>query len=380
MKFRVSSFEFRVMTILFMLLIGNIHVKSLEKDSTRYSLLATYNHGVTLFESNQMFYLLNDFAKGAEFGVIRRRYQSDVWEKDFKCLETGMSLWFSTFGRKDILGEGIVLKTFANFQMFQLGKLNARYHLSFGPTYVTKIFDIKHNFHNDSFSTRLNAYSGIGFMLNYSATERIMLTCNYLLHHISNGSFKKPNIGITLMNFGIGAKYEFNSKPLQPPVYHGKTPLKSRELLCTFGLGANQASIYNSQRYISGSLSVAHLWYVNKTKAYGMGVDIIHLGGAPFASMEINDEEINKHNTFSDNLFLGLFATMESHLGSTSPYLTIGYDVYHKTATIQPMYARLGFRQKIAGNLSAHFSIKVRFFFSEFMEFGVAYRLRYKTD
>jgi len=363
----------------FLLFSTNLTKAGNEKnDSTRYSITATYNQGITLFENILMSYFVNDFAKNVEIGIVRNRYQSDVWEKEFKNLDIGASLWFSTFGRKDILGEGIVLKTFANFHIFQLGKLNTKYHLTFGPAYVTKIYDQKQNYYNSSLSTRLNAYSSIGLNLSYLATDRLSFTGNFTLHHISNGSFKKPNIGITQLNLGIGAKYDLNPKPLQPPVYYGKTPFKARGLMGTFGLGANQASLYHHQKYLSGSVSLTHLWYINKTKTYGLGIDFIHLGGAPFTALFIDDEEINKENTFSNNLYIGLNGTIESHLGSTSPYLTIGYKVYNKIPFSNSVYGRIGFRQKIYKNLSAHFSINVKIFSSEFMEFGLAYRFIYK--
>jgi len=379
-KYYKSFLKKLLLLFLFLLSVNTLKAGNEKSDSTKYTITAVYNQGITLFDRMNMYYLLNDYTKGAEIGLIRHRYQSDVWEKEFNNLDIGASLWFSTFGRKDILGEGIVLKAFADFHIFQLGNLYAKYHLSFGPAYVTKLFDIEKNLFNNTLSSRLNAYSGIGFNLNYLVTDRLSLTGNFLLHHISNGAFKKPNNGITLINIGLGIKYELNPLTIQPPVYQGKTPFKARELMGTIGIGVNQESMYYQKKFVSGSVSLTHLWYANKTMAYGFGMDFIHLGGSSFIDMDmdIDDEEINIINTFSNNLYLGLYSTMEIHLGRTSPYFTVGYYVYHKVPTITPIYGRLGFRQKIAGNLSAHFSIKIRFFYSEFMEFGLAYRWRYK--
>jgi hypothetical protein len=348
-----------------------------KKDSTKYSISVTFNQGAVLFDELYKTYLINDYAKGCEISLIRRRFQSDVWENNFNGLETGISLWFSTFGRSDILGEGIVLKTFANFRLFQLGKLNAKYQIAIGPTYVTKIYDINKNFYNFNFSTHLNTYAGTGFILNYPVSERLSLSGNCMLHHISNGSFKKPNNGVNILNIGLGLRYELNPPLQSQPVYQSKTPFKSREIMVTSGLGINQAFIVNPQQYLSGSVSVTHLW-ANKKKVYGLGMDFIHLGGAQFVFADSNNGIINYENNFSNNLFIGLYGTMESYLGSTAPYLTIGYYIYHKTELNTPLYARLGLRQKIVGNLSAHYSIKTGLFSSEFMEFGLAYRFKYK--
>ena len=373
-------------TLLLLISFNFINALAERKDSTKYSISATYNQGIVLFDSFYNMYLINDYAKSGEISLIRKRFQSNVWEKDFNDLETGISLWFSTFGNKDIFGNGIVLKTFANFRLFQLGKLNARYQISIGPAYVTKLYDVNKNYFNFNFGTRLNTYASIGFIINYPVTKSISLTGNWMFHHISNGSFKKPNNGVNILNFGLGLKYDLYHEPQYLPVYNGNVQRRYaqslynlREIMVTSGLGINQAYIVNPQRYLSGSFSVTHLWFTNKVKAYGLGLDFIHIGGAPFIFSDFNDGEINKENTFSNNLFLGCYGTMESHLGTTAPYLTVGYYIYHKTKPTSPVYARLGLRQKIIGNLSAHFSIKTSPFTSEFMEFGLAYRFRYKV-
>ena len=352
-----------------------LKASSPQSEGTNYSISAGYHQGVVLYDYPQNVYFINDFSRGGEINIIRRRYQSDVWESDFNRLETGAGLWFGTFGNKDVFGEGVALKIFANYHIFEYGRVHAQYNIAFGPAYVTKIFDIERNIVANSFSTHLNAYSSIGFILNYEVGNRLTLSGNFLFHHISNGSFSKPNNGISILNAGFGAKYNLSSKQRIEYQYTGKTPSSLREFVCAIGMGANQALMINPQKYLSGSISVAHLWFTNRTKAYGLGVDLIHLGGAPYVFAEVDAIDIHQKYTTSDNIYMGLFAIMESHLGSTAPFIAVGAYIYHKTEPKQPIYARIGFRQKIVGNLSLHYSIKLNFFSSEFMEFGLAYRV-----
>ena len=373
MPFKSTIYSF----FLLFFLSQNIVVFSQKKDSIIYSISAIYHQGIPLFDKIEKLYFLEDFAKGGEISIIRQRFHCDAWEKDFNDLEAGISLWFSTFGNSDVFGEGIILKTFANFRIFQLGKFNAKYQIAFGPAYVTKLYHVDKNFFNFNFSSHINAYSCIGLVANYRVSDRLSVTGNFLFHHISNGSFRKPNNGISILNTGIGVKYNLKPLPQNLPVYAGKTPSKSRELMGTFGMGVNRPFIANQEKFVSGSVSLTHLWFTNKTKAYGLGVDFIHLGGAQYVFSDFN-KNIFVTNKFSDNLYIGFNCTMESHLGNTSPYFTIGYYVYHKTKPTIPIYSRLGLRQKITGNLSAHFSIKMGLLVSEFMEFGLAYRIRYK--
>jgi hypothetical protein len=58
--------------------------------------------------------------------------------------------------------------------------------------------------------------------------------------------------------------------------------------------------------------------------------------------------------------------------------MAIGAYLYSKTTPRQPVYARLGIRQKVTNNLFGHLGIKANFFTAEFIEFGLGYRWRYK--
>jgi hypothetical protein len=81
--------------------------------------------------------------------------------------------------------------------------------------------------------------------------------------------------------------------------------------------------------------------------------------------------------TFKDYFYIGTFATLEYHLGSTSLYMAPGYYLHYKIKPRQPVYARLGVRQKIYKNICAHFGIKANYFIAEFIEFGLGYRFKY---
>jgi hypothetical protein len=202
----------------------------------------------------------------------------------------------------------------------------------------------------------------------------VAVSGSFSLNHMSNGSSRKPNNGINTATFTLGAIYEL--APVREPDYHSVSPPPSsaREWLMTLSAGRNQAAAYNPTIYWSGSLTTTHLWYKTKTRAYGLGLDFIRFGGAPLASKNFQDMDENAVYSFKDELYAGLFGTMESHMGTTALYIAAGGYLYHATKPRQPVYARLGVRQKLSGNLLAHFGIKANFFTAEFIEFGLGYR------
>ncbi len=353
-------------------------IAAAQNDSTRYAIEVKYHQGIVVPHHTSMTYLINDYARGGEINLIRQRHKAGLWESYLNRPETGIGFWFSSFGRPDIYGEGFAIYPFINFRLFQLGKLNAKYKLALGLGYANKPFKVGENTYNTVFGSHLNAYVGFGLRLDYPLTERLALSGNFSLNHLSNGSARKPNNGINTATLALGATYDL--VPYKEPEYKRVRPeaSKAREWIAGVSAGRNQAAAYNPTIYWSGSITASHLWYKTEVKAYGIGLDLIKFGGAPLASKNFQDIDEHTDYSFSDDLYAGVFGMMESHLGSTALYLALGGYIYHKTEPRQPVYARLGVRQKIAANIFGHFGIKANFFTAEFIEFGLGYRWRYK--
>ena len=376
----ILSFKYKTYLLLSLLLILSaiLHAQNKNNDSTRYAIEAKYHFGIVVPHHTSMTYLINDYARGGEINIIRQRHQGGVWESYLNRPETGIGMWFSTFGRPDIYGEGFAIYPYINFRIFEWQKLSARYRVALGLGYANNPFDYEWNTYNTVFGSKLNAYVGFGLLLRYPISNNFSLSGSFSVNHMSNGSSRKPNNGINTATLTLGAVYELNQ--FQEPIYHAVSPPPSsaRELLATISAGRNQAAAYNPTIYWSGSATFTHLWYTKKTKAYGVGVDLIRFGGAPLASQNFEDLDIHTRYTASDYLLTGAFIAMESHLGTTSLYVATGAYIYSKVTPRQPVYARLGVRQKITNNLLGHFGIKANFFTAEFIEFGVGYRWRYK--
>src|SRR5690606_21843354 len=155
-----------------------------------------------------MTYLLNDYARGGELNLLRQRFGSDCWENYLRRPETGLGLWYSTFGRSDIYGEGWALYPFINFHILETGPLQLRYRVALGLGYANKPFKVGENTYNTVFGSHLNAYVGLGLRLHYPITDRFSLSTSFALNHMSNGSSRKPNNGINTAAIDFGLIYE----------------------------------------------------------------------------------------------------------------------------------------------------------------------------
>ena len=347
------------------------------QDSVYYAIEARFHYGFAVPHQPDMFYNINDYVRSGEINIVRRRYKSNVWESNSRRLETGIGLWFSSLGRNDIYGQAFSVYPFINLHLFKLGQLSAKSRVSLGLGYANKPYNRDSNPYNNVFGSHLNAYIGLGLMFYYPVIEGLSLQGGISLNHLSNGATQKPNNGINTVALTIGARYDLtDSKQFANKNYENKR-YKKHELLSTLSLGRNHPAIYYYKKFWSGSITLTQLWYVKNTLALGLGLDFIYHGGAPFTYKTYSQMVDTFSFSYKDYLYAGTFATLEYHLGSTSLYMEPGYYLYYKTKPRQPLYARLGVRQKIYKNVWAHFGIKANYFVAEFIEFGLGYRLKY---
>lgn len=147
---------------------------------------------------------------------------------------------------------------------------------------------------------------GLGLRLHYPITDRFSLSTSFALNHMSNGSSRKPNNGINTAAIDFGLIYEL--VPFQEPEYvDRKVPADdSREWLFTLGVGRNQAAAYNPTIYWSGSITATHLWYKTRSKAYGIGLDLIKFGGAPYAYNMFQDLDESRDYSLYEELYAGV--------------------------------------------------------------------------
>ena len=113
----ILPFKYKTYLLLSLLLIlsATLHAQNKNNDSTRYAIEAKYHFGIVVPHHTSMTYLINDYARGGEINIIRQRHQKGLWESYLNRPETGIGMWFSTFGRPDIYGEGFAIYPYINF-------------------------------------------------------------------------------------------------------------------------------------------------------------------------------------------------------------------------------------------------------------------------
>ncbi|WP_289054438.1 acyloxyacyl hydrolase [Carboxylicivirga marina] len=347
----------------------------------KHTYLTTRLHGgIVVPHHVNMMYFIENFSGGVELTYGRSLFSKDSWESYFNYPEIGLGFYYGTFGNRDIYGAGLALFPYINYNIYRNARLSVQNKVSMGLGYATKPFNIETNTYNTVFSSHLNAYIGLALLMDYRLNKQFSLALSASLTHLSNGAARKPNHGVNTFTGSIGAKYHFNeaATPILNKVEAPKS--RHREIIVVGSIGRSQSTAYNESLYWNGSLSINHLWHLNEKRAIGLGYDQFYSETAPHSweAYENSDEEIS----FSSRhyLFNGLFASYNVFLGKTTLFLNLGAYLHTNIKPPQPLYPRMGIRHYVTKNLIANFSVKASFFRSEFLEFGLGYRINYKRE
>ncbi len=336
--------------------------------------------GLVLPHHNTMMYFIEDYARGVEITYGRALFDPKSWESYFNYPEIGLGLYYGTFGNSAIYGEGFAVYPYIHHPIYRRSRIKVESKLALGLAYATRTFDIDNNLHNTLFSSHLNAYISMGLHFDYRIHKRFSLSAGATLTHLSNGAVKKPNHGVNTLTANLGGRYHFN-ETLTPTMNSCKAHQSTeREILIVGSAGRCQSTLYNAKEYWNGSLSINHLWHLNKKRALGIGFDQFYAPSAPLNWS--NTDELDPEKTFSKHAyyFNGLFASYNVFLNKTCLFVNVGVYLHTKVKPPQPVYPRLGIRRYITPNIIANFSVKSSFFRSEFLEFGLGYSFNYRKN
>ncbi len=334
-----------------------------------------YHHGIVIPHHSNMIYFIDDFSRGVEITYGLWRFDREGWQQYFNYPEVGVGVFYNSYGNPHIYGQGMAIYPYLHFPIVRSPRFILKNKVAMGLGYTNNPFDPESNPWNQIFGARLNAYVGFGLYSGYRIFDHWSVYGSASVNHMSNGATKKPNNGINTLTFSVGARYHF-LKDEMPRLHRHRAPRSDkRDIQVFLNYGRSQANDYNFNIYPSGSLTINHIWYRSVKSAWSAGVDAIYFGASPYAYPDILE-----HIDHTDRMFYGAFGGRHWIMGKTSLFLQIGVYLYSHIEPPQPVYPRLGIRHQITDRLVANFSVKASFFRSEFMEFGLGYRIPYKKN
>lgn len=205
---------------------------------------------------------------------VRTGWQSKgdaAWQREHQYPSYGMGWYTGYVGDEDIFGQPHALFGYISFPAYRRGRITLAVEPALGLTYNLKPYNPEHNVINDAIGSKFAVYFAMHIGGKYHLNRKINLLYGMDLTHFSNGRTVTPNLGLNMMGFSTGVRYNYNSMQRKvdnslyatnllqsrPLLAKGESPRKVKEsslsLYQAVGTVQNKKDAATNHRYLTSS-------------------------------------------------------------------------------------------------------------------------------
>ncbi len=338
--------------------------------SNTFYLSGRYLHAYAIPHRKSMRHLIQD---GARAGVINFEWVTNgkrPWHQQFRNPRIGVSLYHLYLGNDEELGRSTGLYPYFQFPVLSRKKLILSYQIGWGITYVSKTYERIDNFQNIAIGSHFNAAIGSLAELEIPLYDGLQLRTGLSFIHFSNGSARKPNLGINTAGLHAGLGYRFGPAEEQPPKWEKSPPKHRYESMFALLVGNKQVSLSDPKSYFVYTFSGELGRRYSEKAMVAIGLDAIYNTAIRPQFRSLGEEVDNDLDLFQS----GLTAGYHLFLGKMDINFCIGG--YLRTGYKEDgfIYNRIGTRYYWNDYLVSSLTLKSHLFVADYIELGVGYR------
>lgn len=332
-----------------------------------YFIQTRASYGFILKHKPSIGYLLHH-VPSVQIRVGKKANGSKLWEQLYRYPEYGFGYYYADLGDPQILGKVNALYFFLNSPFYRSQVTSLNYEFAAGISYLNKCFDYRNNYLNNAIGSHFNAYFNFNINLQIKILKRFEVSPVIGFTHYSNGSFKKPNLGLNIIDANLGLKYFFNSS--SPNYINTPIPTFKRknEINITYSAGIKETYPATGPKYFISTITANILRQLNLKRKVGFGIDI-------FYDESLYKEFVETKNTEIQGVIRqGAFLSHEFVLAKFAVIINLGVYCYSKTTPESSIYTRVGIKYHLTENIFANINLKAHAAKADFIEWGVGYR------
>lgn len=334
---------------------------------------AYYNNGMVMPHNETIDFLTKDYIHSYSVNFFYYTSGEKLWHKMYNQPQIGWGYSYSNLGNREIFGKAHSVYPFFEAPLFTLpDKLQINYRLAFGVSYITKKFNIDHNYDNIAIGSHGNIYFNLMLNATLKLTEKYHILSGTGLTHFSNGKLKAPNKGINTLTGSLGIrKYlNYNEYKKKPKIDVPEVKNKNRFSIIWSHGTTKYNRLIDKSFYIS-SLNLSYERQYKHWAQYGFGLDAFYNG-----SLKIKIENYPDQNYSNEALYrMGVHVSHDFIAGNVALSLQLGHYLYNKRFFISDFYNRIGIKYYFSEHWLANVSLKSHYANAEFIEFGLGYYL-----
>ena len=290
----------------------------------------------------------------------------DYWHSFWKNPSFGVELSCDAIDNA-IIGNRFGVLFFIRPSIYKSKSLVLDGFMGLGLSYFSRIHNPYTNPDNIYIGSHLNALINFGFQTSCFVTDHLALCAAIKFSHSSNGQLMRPNNGLNLLQFELGAEY-YIRKYKYAVAEVDKDRTKANEINVSLS-PAIAHSLYDRRHYFSAAVSVAYSRRFHPCFSYGLSCDFMYNG--------TNITSPYSEGKLSENFSQGLAATFECRWDAVALRMALGAYIWHGKYQKLPYYERVGLFYYLGKTKSQYVgvSIKAHAASAEYIEWTYGIRL-----
>lgn len=331
-----------------------------------------------VLKHNYIFPPVPNSSYAIDVNILKETNGSKNWQTRRNYPLVGVGVTYTDYGIDSIYGKCIGLYPVWEIPIISGNKLEWTCRFGYGIGYVTKRFERAPSWDtvNNLIGSHLNNFTMFTTQLRYKLNHRVHINAGFNFSHISNGSFRLPNLGVNMYGGHIGLRYfpttdEPNRMRKQIPKLNNRWMVQFR-----LGMGWVEYSNVDGPQYpVYAATLFASRRYGSKNNKILAGIDYSY-----FKAMYsfLRNNEILRGKEHSGSWEGVIFVGHEFVIGKVGVIAQLGIPFKHnyvnKDKTVQKLgysYYLLQNEQGILKDLSLNAFIKSNNLEASHLEFGL---------
>ena len=340
-----------------------------QETDKNYGVSLTEHYGFIAPHNALVNEIIKSHVKLTELSFCQKTKGDRSWHKYFNYPVIGVSAAFFLTGNDESLGNIYGVFPFVDFPLNKW-KISWNLKFGYGVGYVEKSFNRKTNYKNLVLGSHVNALIYFNTHWNLPITEKLSTTAGITLTHLSNGSLKRPNLGINMFSANAGVSYYFGN-----PVIKDFSNIEKREKslshLVLTNTGVKEVDKIGGKKYMIYNVSYNFIRAISNKSSLGAAADFFYNSSLETLIMRTQHEDFGKFGNFR----MGISGIYSLDMDKISMLMQVGSYLHTSYDFDKRVYTRIGTRYHINDKIFVNLGLKTHFFVADFIEYGIGYRL-----
>ncbi|MCO6501126.1 MAG: acyloxyacyl hydrolase [Vicingus serpentipes] len=358
--------KYQLLILLFLLFINQYA----QKEQRPFGIKETFHYGFIAPHRPIVNELLEGHTKAYELSFYKNTLGKKQWQQLYNYPTVGLSLIYLDLANPAQLGKSFGCFPYLSFLVTDK-KISWEIKFGAGVGYIEKPFDKTTNYKNLAIGSSMNGLININSQWTTRLTDDVNTSLGVSVIHFSNGSFKRPNLGINIFSLNLGVAYHFG-KPQEQHTQEMVDRERSWSKNFSIAVGLKEIPPVEGPKYFVSTYSFNLIKTRSNKSSFGAGLDVFY----NTSLTHLIAQDSTKKQSSMDNFRGGITLIYSLDFGQFSTLFQMGGYLFAKEKSSGVIYHRVQTRYAINDQLFFNLGLKTHYVVADFVEVGLGYRFK----